>query len=118
MKILLLISLYSITLLANNYQSLLFHGNCTTCHFETKTVSAPSMIMVRDSYIKAFPDKKEFVSYMSTWVHHPNKDTSLMDQSIKKHGLMPELAIDLDTLREISTYIYNTDFKKSHKGHK
>jgi len=47
---------------------------------------------------------------MSKWVKKPNGKTSLMDDAIKKHGLMPELAFDLSTLKEITEYIYDTDF--------
>ena len=49
---------------AQNLGSLLFHGNCTTCHFETKTVSAPSMVEVRENYKRAFAKKEDFVEYV------------------------------------------------------
>ena len=91
--------------------SLMFNGNCITCHKETKTISAPSVMKFKAVYLKAFPNKKDFVNYMSTWVLNPARETSLMDDSIKKHGLMPHLGFDIDTLRDISTYIYETDFK-------
>ncbi len=47
---------------------------------------------------------------MATWVQHPNAKTSLMNDAIKKHELMPELGFDLYTLKQIAQYIYNTDF--------
>ncbi|MBU1989265.1 cytochrome C [bacterium] len=97
--------------------SLLFHGNCTTCHFENKTVSAPSVVYFRDKYISAFPKKEDFVEYMSAWVLHPKEETSIMLEAIEKHGLMPELAFDIETLRTISGYIYETDFKNSSEHH-
>ncbi len=110
--------LLSLNLQATNYDALLFHGNCTTCHFENKTVSAPSVVAFRAHYRSAFPIKKDFVDYMSTWVEHPKEETSLMHDAIEKHGLMPELAFDIETLRSISSYIYDTDFSKIHEGHK
>ena len=55
---------------------------------------------------------------MSKWVFKPNAKTSIMLDAIKKHELMPELGYDLSTLREISSYIYDTDFTKKHEGHK
>lgn len=96
---------------------MLFHGNCVTCHFETKDVSAPSMMKVREDYLRAFPKKEDFVAYMSTWVKNPKKKTSIMLGEIKKYELMPYLHYDLDSLKEISAYIYETDFEKEHEGH-
>ena len=47
---------------------------------------------------------------MSKWITKPNKETSIMLQSVNKHELMPELGYDESVLREISAYIYDTDF--------
>jgi hypothetical protein len=47
---------------------------------------------------------------MSNWVLKPNKETSLMDDMILKYELMPELAYDLETLKMITGYIYDTEF--------
>ena len=97
---------------ADNASSLLFNGNCLACHHETKTVSAPSMVELKSRYLSAFSKKEDFVNYMSVWVEHPNAKTSIMQDAIKKHGLMPDLGFDKETLRDISAYIYETDFKK------
>ncbi len=102
---------------ADSLGSLLFHGNCTTCHYETKTVSAPSMVNIRKHYKTAFSKKDDFVKYMSKWVANPNPETSIMLQSIEKHGIMPHLGFEEEALKEIVEYIYDTDFAKSQKGH-
>jgi len=115
---LLFVLFFTLNLEATDYASLLFHGNCTTCHFENKTVSAPSISIVRERYRAAFADKDDFITYMSTWVKKPDEKTSIMLDAIEKHGLMPELAYDLETLKTIAAYIYDTDFRKSHVGHK
>jgi len=107
-----------INLWADSLGSLLFHGNCITCHFETKAVSAPSMMEIREKYKNAFPKKEDFVEYMSNWAKEPNAETSLMDGAIKKYELMPLLGYELETLKDITTFIYETDFTKKHKGHK
>ena len=103
---------------AVDMRSLLFHGNCTTCHFETRTVSAPSVVEFKKNYLRAFPIKKDFVEHISLWVVKPKVETSIMLDAIKKHGLMLELGFDISTLREISAYIYDTNFTKEHEGHK
>ena len=117
-KLLFFILLYVGNLEASNYGSLLFHGNCVTCHAETKTVSAPSVIAFKEKYITAFPKKEDFVSYMSGWVLHPKEETSIMLEAIEEHELMPELGFDIETLKVISEYIYDTDFNDKHEGHK
>ena len=103
---------------AGSIGSLLFHGNCITCHFETTDDSAPSIMRVRENYLRAFPEKKDFVEYMSTWVLNPNTEGSLMLDDIKKYELMPLLGYEESTLEIIAEYIYGTDFTKEHEGHK
>ncbi len=102
---------------ANDYASLLFHGNCITCHDENKAVSAPSIIEIRQTYRAAFTKKEDFVNYMSKWVYEPKAQTSLMDGAIKKYKIMPLLGYDISTLKEITSYIYDTDFTKKHANH-
>ena len=110
MKTILFLSLFISSINATDMRGLIFNGNCTTCHFETKTISAPSMRIVKENYLRAFPIKKDFVENMSKWVVKPNKETSIMLEAIDKHGLMPELGFESTTLEEISSYIYDTDF--------
>ena len=102
---------------ADKISALLFHGNCTTCHHELVEKSAPSIVEVKQRYLNAFPRKKEFVKYMSQWVENPSNEHSIMQDAIAKHKLMPQLVFDKKTLKEISSYIYDTDFTKLHNGH-
>ncbi len=95
-----------------NEGALLFDGNCATCHLQTKTLSAPSALEIQTSYKSAHADKKDFIASMSAWVAEPNAKTSRMPEAIKKHGLMPELGYDLQTLQAISAYIFESDFSK------
>ncbi len=110
LRYLILFLLLTFSLKADDISSLLFNGNCITCHKESESISAPSIIQIQKRYKDAFSTKKEFVEYMSKWVQHPKKETSLMHDAVKKYGLMPELGFDNATLQEISAYIYETDF--------
>jgi len=110
MKNIIIVLFATIYSFANSYNELLFNGNCVTCHFKNKAVSAPSMKEVKKRYITAFPNKKDFTNYMAKWVVRPNSSTSLMSDAILKYELMPELGFQLDTVKEISEYIYITDF--------
>jgi len=107
----------TINLNADSLGSLLFHGNCITCHFEKKDDSAPAIITVRENYLRAFPKKDDFVNYLAKWVTHPNAENSIMLDAVKKYELMPELGYDESTLKTIAEYIYDTDFTKEHEGH-
>ena len=106
------------TLNADTLGSLLFHGNCITCHHEIKAISAPSMMEVRENYLRAFSKKEDFVKYMTQWVLKPKSETSIMLHSIEKYSLMPQLAFEEEALKDITAYIYETDFTQKHKGHK
>ena len=107
MKSILLIYSLSSLLYCDDFKALLFNGNCTTCHFINKSVSAPSIKDVQKVYKTAFTNKNDFIIYMSDWVKHPNKQGSLMRDAIAKYELMPELAFDKETLYEITEYIYD-----------
>ena len=98
--------------------SLLFHGNCVTCHAEHSAISAPSITEVQENYKRAFGDKEAFINALSKWVEHPNAETSIMLQAIKEFELMPELGFERSTLEIIAKYIYETDFSKEHEGHR
>lgn len=97
-------------LYAGSYASLLYYGNCVTCHQIKSAKSAPSIIEVQLAYKNAFKNKETFVEYMSTWVLEPNEEGSLMHDAIEKYGLMPQLAYDKDVLKDIAVFIYETDF--------
>ncbi len=112
MKYIIIVYALTVNLYSVDYKELLFTGNCTTCHFINKTVSAPSIIELKDRYLNAFPEKNDFVEYMAVWVQHPNPTMSLMNDAIDKYEIMPELGFGLETLREIAEYIYITDFKQ------
>jgi len=103
---------------AEDIRSLLFHGNCVTCHNEHKSISAPSIDLVKENYLRALPRREDCITYMAKWVVKPNKKGSIMLDAIDKYELMPELGYDESTLREIASYIYDTDFSKEHDGHK
>ena len=107
LRYILLIFTFSFVLNATDFKALLFNGNCTTCHFINKAVSAPSMKEVQKVYKNAFPNKSDFISYMANWVKEPNKKGSLMHNAIDKYELMPEMVFDQETLYDIAEYIYD-----------
>ena len=111
MKLLLILTIIFFSNSYASYKGLLFNGNCVTCHkTDDLNKSAPSIQEIQSNYKNAFPNKKDFINYMSEWVVNPNEETSLMNLDIKKYGLMPELGYDKVTIKEIAEYIYDTEF--------
>lgn len=110
MKIFVVNIIFLTALFADSYPSLLFHGNCITCHDTKNEKSAPRIQKIKATYINAFPKKEDFVNYMSMWVYNPKVETSLMIDKVEKYGLMPHLAYDKTVLEQIAGYIYENDF--------
>ncbi|SHO81531.1 C-type cytochrome, putative [hydrothermal vent metagenome] len=105
MKQIILLLIFNISFLDAN--RLLFFGNCISCHGGNS--SAPYMIEIKGYYLSLYPQKEEFVDKMSKWLSNPNRKSALLQNAIKKYKLMPYLNIDIDTLKEISTYIYDNN---------
>lgn len=106
MKYIFFIIIFSNILFAS-YEELLFSGNCITCHEINSNKTAPSLIKIRNIYLNAFPNKKDFILYLSTFVLKPNIENSLMSLEIDKYGLMPDLSYDKSTIESIASYIYS-----------
>ncbi len=95
--------------------ALLFNGNCATCHHLKKASSAPTIDEIRQRYLQAFPNKKDFINYMSAFVLNPSYDKSLMHDKIAKYGLMPQLAYEKESLKSITSYIYDGNIEATTK---
>ena len=110
-----LIIVFSPTTWGADDGALLFNGNCATCHHLQKASSAPTIYEVRQRYLQAFPDKKDFIKYMSDFVLNPSYEKSLMHDKIEKYGLMPQMAYERDVVKEIIAYIYNGEIEATTK---
>ncbi len=109
-SILILFLLFSFSFAS--YGELLFNGNCFTCHKILTSKTAPSLRQIQKTYKNAFLNKQDFISYMSAWVLQPKEESSLMQESIRKYKLMPELGYQEEVLKDIASYIYESDFSK------
>ncbi len=90
--------------------ALLFNGNCVTCHHINKSISAPSIKVVKERYLSAFSEKKEFVKYMSLFVIQPDENISIMRDKIQEYEIMPILGYEESVAEEIASYIFETHF--------
>jgi len=109
MKKILFVLLTLYTSLWADENQLLFYGNCIACHGEVRKPSAPRLSEVKGYYMMQYPKKEDFVSNMAKWVFQPNAKTAQLPDAVKKYKLMPYLSIDLETLTQIATYIYEND---------
>jgi len=109
MKKTLLLLLLTLSSLSANENKLLFFGNCIACHGEFGKKSAPHLSEVKGYYLLKYPKKEEFVEHLSSWVAAPNKEDALLSDAIKQYKLMPYLSIELETLKKIADYIYESD---------
>ena len=109
MKKIISLLLLTLSLLCANENKLLFFGNCIACHGEFGKRAAPHLSEVKGYYLLKYPKKEAFVTHLATWVAHPNQEEALLPQAVEQYRLMPYLAIDLETLKKIATYIYESD---------
>ncbi len=104
----LLIIILSKLLNANDEGRVLFFGNCIACHGEYGKRVAPHFIEIKGYYMIAYPKREDFIENMAKWLSMPNTKNSKLPDAIAKYKLMPYLAIDLETLKDISAYIYDS----------
>ncbi|MGM0624000.1 MAG: c-type cytochrome [Campylobacterota bacterium] len=107
MKAIFLIFLTTFTLHAQGMGNLFFEGNCITCHQIEKAISAPSVKEVTQVYREKYPQKQQFIDKMHSWVQDPKAQTALMHEAIAKYELMPKIAYDTYTLKEIAAFMYD-----------
>jgi len=109
LKKLILLYIILLTSISANDNRLLFYGNCIACHGEVRKPSAPHFAEIKGYYMMAYPKKEEFIENMAKWVFQPNAKTAQLPEAVKRYKLMPYLSIDLETLTQIATYIYEND---------
>ena len=93
----------------------LFAENCASCHIgsaESQERVAPPIFGVRDHYIKAYPEKDDFINAITDWLAKPEAGKSIMPGAISKFELMPQLEIAKEDAHEIAEYLYKGDFKQ------
>ncbi len=89
---------------------------CYVCHNpEVKShdqMLAPPMMMVKKHYKPTYPDKKDFVEAIVSWVHHPSTEKVLMPGAVRKFKIMPPLAYPEKDLIAIAEYMFDHEMDK------
>ena len=105
-----LIILSTVIVSQADYKRTLFYGNCTSCHIQVGKKSAPHFSEIKGYYLLAYPKREDFIKHLSSWVYKPDKKTAKLQFAIKKFGqVMPYLGIDKEILKDIATYLYDSN---------
>lgn len=93
----------------------LLEQNCFSCHSPNTSLNnrvAPPMEAIKRHYIKSSTTEEDFTSDLIAFINDPKIETAKMSGAIKKFGLMPKMEFSEEQLRDIATYIYNTELEK------
>ncbi len=83
--------------------------HCYSCH-NPKSQShddmlAPPLAGIKYKYSQLYPERAEFISKMSAFVHHPTKENAVMRGPVRRFGLMPPTALDQNEIYQIVAFI-------------
>lgn len=93
-----------------------FISKCMICH-ETKgktpeKMLAPPFYEIKRRYLKISINQADFIETMTDWTKNPSIDKSFMKAAIKQLGVMPQNNYSDNEIKQIVSYIYNTDFSE------
>ncbi len=86
----------------------LLQSKCLSCH---SGQLAPTMQEVRESYLKAYPERESFAKAMHNFVRKPQH--YLMTEQVNRYGMMPAVEIEDAELNAIVNYIFENQFETS-----
>lgn len=127
---LLVFSLFSVASSAaveNKEGKEVFELTCKSCHMpkggghasldgKHEKRKAPPMAMVKKRYLKAYPERDDFVKAIAGWAAAPSQDKALLKRAIKHHGVMPAQVVKGESLKKVAAYIYDEDMGKAGCG--
>jgi nitrate reductase cytochrome c-type subunit len=89
----------------------LLQNNCFSCHEPVmgEERAAPPMFKIREHYKDEKISEAEFTAKIIDFVNQPTEEKSLMPGARKKFGLMPKMSFKEEDLKQIATYLYQTD---------
>ncbi len=114
--ILLLVSLWSMTILnAHVDEKVLyaFEKTCMSCHNTyKKNKIAPPLIAVNQVYMRlADGNMSVAMARMRSFLANPAKERTLMKPAVKLFGIMPKIALTEEELRDFSQVLVETEFE-------
>lgn len=87
-------------------------NNCYSCHNPNSVshdaIAEPPLAGIKAEYKDLYTDRSTAIARMTEFVGQPSKGNALMKGPVRRFGLMPPVALDKKTIREIVTFIYDT----------
>jgi hypothetical protein len=83
---------------------------CYVCHnprVKQMNIIAPPLVGVKYHYKIKYPEKSEFVSKMVDFIMEPTLDKAILDMPVTRFGVMPDMPMEEDQVRQIVNYIYD-----------
>jgi mono/diheme cytochrome c family protein len=96
----------------------LFENTCQTCHQQPSGTTqrlAPPMHAVKQHYQQNQPDTQSSIEQMTTFILHPDADSSQMPGAVRRFGLMPDMGLSTTEAAAVASYVMHTDLSEA--GH-
>lgn len=75
-----------------------------------KAMMAPPFAHIKKKYSKVYSSEEAFVKAITDFTLKPTKEKALMFGALKQFNVMPNLNYGEDEVKQIATYIYNSNF--------
>lgn len=88
---------------------------CNNCHAVTEDAPdmlAPSLWSISLFYKARYSEPELFVQSMQQFMEEPNRENALMKHSVNKYGLMPEVSLSSEDLRNAAIAVYSVDHER------
>jgi mono/diheme cytochrome c family protein len=93
----------------------LLRQNCYACHNPAAPshdeILAPPLAAAKWRYRQSYPERNEFITHMTAYVHQPSADKALMRGPVRRFGVMPPTTLTEETIRTIVTFIYDHELE-------
>ena len=94
----------------------LLKKHCYACHNPNTNshddIIAPPLAGIKKHYSDAYPEKADFSTAMMEFVKNPTAEKSLLKGPVNRFGLMPKPAISEEEIKQIVTYIRDSELEK------
>ena len=101
-----------------NTAETLLNSKCVICHQNSEgqtSAIAPPLTELISTYKEKYKTQGEFSSAVLKFVNNPQKENSLMPESIEQYNLMPKLNYATKDVELIAKYLFGTDSEKIEK---
>lgn len=89
----------------------LMSTNCYLCHSpsapENEERVGPPMIAIKAFYLEKYPVKADFIKAIKDFTKNPSHDKVILDDDLKKYGLMPKQSYPEGMIEKIATFMYD-----------